>query len=224
MNFAASKSPLVIKGPTVTGGPDSQVANAANLVNIANAWKSNRASSPDFDEISATAMQARADEAATLLGVEADIRSQGLASIAGIKIADMQADAERSAARDKARGSMWGSAITAIGTLGGALLLSDRSTKENIENIENALITLRALRPVTYNYTEEFSQNSHRLHHGFIAQEYIEVMPDATYYDGEKEKLCIDTSELISLLVKAVQELETKVTRLEAANALVGAK
>ena len=38
-----------------------------------------------------------------------------------------------------------------------------------------------------------------RMHHGFIAQEYKEVMPDATYYDEEYEKLCIDTNDLIGL-------------------------
>ena len=62
------------------------------------------------------------------------------------------------------------------------------------------------------------------MHHGFIAQEYKEVVPDATYYDSDSDKLCIDTSDLIGLLVRAVQQLETKVTRLEAANALVGVK
>ena len=49
-------------------------------------------------------------------------------------------------------------------------------------------------------------------------------MPDATYYDEEFGKYCIDTADLIGLLVRAVQQLETKVTRLEAANALVGMK
>ena len=49
-------------------------------------------------------------------------------------------------------------------------------------------------------------------------------MPDATYFDDSIGKMCIDTGELIGLLVRAVQQLETKVTRLEAANALVGIK
>ena len=45
-------------------------------------------------------------------------------------------------------------------------------------------------------------------------------MPDATYYDSELDKLCIDTGELIALLVRANQELQIRVTRLEAKNAL----
>ena len=60
-----------------------------------------------------------------------------------------------------------------------------------------------------------------RMHHGFIAQDYEKVMPDATYYDEELGKMCIDTSELIGLLVRSYNSLKP-VLRMEAANALVG--
>ena len=45
-------------------------------------------------------------------------------------------------------------------------------------------------------------------------------MPDATYYDETIGKLCIDPTELISLLVKANQELQARVSRMEAKQAL----
>ena len=45
-------------------------------------------------------------------------------------------------------------------------------------------------------------------------------MPDATYVDGSTNKLCIDTAELIALLVRANQELQYRVTKLEASRAL----
>ena len=41
-------------------------------------------------------------------------------------------------------------------------------------------------------------------------------MPDATYRDESTGKLCIDPIELIGLLVRANQQLETRLTRLEA--------
>ena len=97
-----------------------------------------------------------------------------------------------------------GSAFGAIGSIGGALIgLSDESTKHTVERIEDAL-ALRELKPVTF-YKEEYSMNPERMHHGFIAQDYGKVMPDATY-DEELGKMCIDTSELISLLVRSVQQ------------------
>jgi hypothetical protein len=45
-------------------------------------------------------------------------------------------------------------------------------------------------------------------------------MPDATYYDETIGKLCIDTGDLIALLVRANQQLETRLTYLEAKQAL----
>jgi len=109
-------------------------------------------------------------------------------------------------------------------TLAGAAFFSDETTKNTIEKIEDGLAQLRGLQPVTYYYNEEYSSSPERLHHGFIAQEYQKVMPDATYYDESTGKLCIDTAELIALLVRGIQQLETRVTRMEAAHALIGAK
>jgi hypothetical protein len=45
-------------------------------------------------------------------------------------------------------------------------------------------------------------------------------MPDATYFDEAIGKMCIDTNELIALLVRANQQLESRVVRLEAKQAL----
>lgn len=223
MNFAASKIPLGIQGPTITGGPGSNVGNAAQAVNLSNVWKSNRANSPKFDQIGATAMATRSDERATAIGVEADVRAQGIASLAAMKAAKIQAKGQKDAAQAEAKGSMFGSALSTAATIGSALLFaSDEKTKENIEAIDDALSTLRQLRPVTFNYKEEWSGSPERVHHGFIAQEYQKVLPDATYYDHEYGVLCIDTVDLIGLLVRSVQQLQTKVTRLEAQNALVG--
>ncbi len=101
--------------------------------------------------------------------------------------------------------------------------MSDSTTKHDIEPLEDALTTLRNLKPVTFYYNEEYSSSPERLHHGFIAQEYQEVMPDATYYDESIGKLAIDTGDLIAILVSAVQTLESRVSRMEAKNALVGA-
>ena len=67
-----------------------------------------------------------------------------------------------------------------------------RATKNTVEKIDNALKTLRELKPVTFYYNEEYSSSPERLHYGFIAQEYQKVMPDATYFDESIGKLCIE--------------------------------
>ena len=106
-----------------------------------------------------------------------------------------------------------------IGLLG-SVLMSDVRSKNTIESIDDALSTLRQLKPVTFYYNEEYSSNPERIHNGFIAQDYAKVLPAATYYDDSLDRLCIDTNELIALLVRAVQQLESRVTRMEAKSVL----
>ena len=211
-------------GPVITGGPGYN-QNAADLVSLGNSYKSLRNSSTRFDEIGATSIANRSAERATAMKTEAEAHATGLSTLADVKSNKIIADAQKEAAQSQAQGSMMGSALGAIGSIGGALIgLSDETTKENIQRIDDALSTLRQLKPVTFNYKEEYSTEYNRMHHGFVAQDYIKVLPDATYNDSSINKLCIDTGDLIGLLVRAVQQLETKVTRLEAQNALQGVK
>lgn len=141
-----------------------------------------------------------------------------------LEILENEINAASKAAQKQASANTTNSLIKVGGTLLGAALMSDETTKNTIEKIEDALSQLRGLQPVTYYYNEEYSSSPERLHHGFIAQEYQKVMPDATYFDESTGKLCIDTAELIALLVRGIQQLETRVTRMEAAHALIGAK
>ena len=140
--------------------------------------------------------------------------------------AKLVAEASKEAAETAASAQKKAAGIGAFATIAsaGIGLLSDETTKDTIEKIDDALSTLRELKPVTFHYKEEFSTAPERKHYGFIAQDYQKVMPDATYYDESIGKLCIDPSELISLLVRANQQLEVRVARLEAKQALAGVK
>jgi len=212
------------QGPAITGGAGFS-SSLGNTVNLGNAYGSLRRTGTRFDELAATSVANRAAERATATEMEAAAHATGLSTMADVKSSKMIAKAQEAAAKSQASGSMMGSALGAIGSIGGALIgLSDESTKHTVERIEDALATLRNLKPVTFYYKEEFSMSPERMHHGFIAQDYAKVMPDATYYDEELGKMCIDTSELIGLLVRSVQQLETRIARMEAANALVGVK
>jgi hypothetical protein len=202
-----------------TGG-----AGAAGMATVGQVNRQLRSASPDFGGLGARSVLIDGAMRRAASDAEADVTAKGMI---------MQEETEQSfkdyaqqvtgnAKRNQA--STFGNVLKTGLMLGGMALMSDKTIKNTIENISDALSTLRELRPVSFYYNEEYSSNPERLHHGFIAQEYQKVLPDATYFDESNGKLCIDTGDLIGILVRAVQELEVKVTRLEAANALTGVK
>lgn len=199
-------------------------AAAAGLASVSENFAALRRGAPNYGKMGQNAVAAAAavergvnDADTAALNASIDYRS-------AVEVAKLKADAAMDAAEKQASASKTGSVIKAGATLIGAAIMSDETTKNTIQKIDDALSTLRGLKPVTYYYNEEYSSNPERLHHGFIAQEYQTVMPDATYFDESTGKLCIDTGELIALLVRGIQQLETRVARMEAANALVGVK
>jgi len=113
---------------------------------------------------------------------------------------------------------------------------SDRRIKKDIENSELGLDFINDLRPVTFKkkapseYPQEFDQynadktersNPNKKHYGFIAQEVKEAMDKAGHSDfpvwkenkdGMQE---LGETELITPLIKAVQELSTEINQLK---------
>lgn len=223
--FAGRGHDLNLSAVELSGGPVSNSAGAAGNVNLGSNYNALAKRGVRYDQMAADWIEDRAQEENANTEALANTYGQGISSATAIKAAEIKGEAAKAAADKAAGASKTSSAIGGIASVvtAGIGLLSDESTKHTIERIENACSTLRQLKPVTYYYKEEYSSSPERLHHGFIAQDYKEVMPDATYYDYEINKLCIDTGELIALLVRANQELETRITRLEASNSLAGA-
>jgi hypothetical protein len=202
-------------------------AGAAQQGQLSAIYDDLRKKSPEYGEITRNSLAARGLVNRAGMQAESSIHSQGLAAEGQIKAAKIEADAAKAAASAEAKGSMIGSAFSALGSVGGALAMgalmpSDETIKNTIEELDDALSLLRELRPVSFYYNEEYTLDPHRLHYGFIAQEYQEHMPDATYFDESLGKLCIDTNELIGLLVRSIQQLETRIQRMEAKEALAG--
>ena len=228
--FAGTRAPQVSIGqglgrsgigqikPMAFDPGSSQAGSAADAVSTGAIFGELRNKSPKYDEIANTAQTIRANEQIAGMQAEATAAQAGIQAAANVAAAEETAkgiEAQASAAKT-------GGAMSAIGGIASAAigLFSDETTKDNIERIDDALATLRQLKPVTFQYKEEFSTSPERLHHGFVAQEFQKVLPDATYVDGSTGKLCIDTSDVIGLLVRANQQLETRIARLEAKQAL----
>jgi hypothetical protein len=111
--------------------------------------------------------------------------------------------------------------IGSIQTSGSATVYntsSDYRLKKDILPMTGALTTVSQLKPVTYKWKADGSAGQ-----GFIAHELQAIVPDcvsgekdAVDEDGKPVHQGIDTSFLVATLTAAIQELNAKVTALEA--------
>ena len=206
--------PISIK----SAGVKSNAAEGYGMNPVGDIYKGIMDEMPETDKIVDATLNNRAEERMNAWRAESQMAQAGIQAAATVASAEETAKGLNA----QAAAAQKGGAMSAIGGIASAAigLISDEETKHTIDAIESACEVLRELRPVTFFYKEEYSASPERMHYGFIAQEYQKVMPDATYYDESIGKLCIDPIELISLLVRANQELETRITRLEAKQAL----
>ncbi len=84
------------------------------------------------------------------------------------------------------------------------------ATKENIQDITNALPMIRKFHPVLYDSVKVKDDKNVP---GLIAEEVNEIYPELT--ESKKEELVgVHYTRLIPILVKGIQELDQKVERL----------
>lgn len=107
---------------------------------------------------------------------------------------------------------------------------SDRSLKEEIETLEDAMATIMHLNPTTYKFKGNGKYNGLNLstgqHYGLIAQEVEEVLPSLvktnthTYNENGVTKSMdyksMNYTELIPFLIKAIQEQQQEIDGLKA--------
>lgn len=98
--------------------------------------------------------------------------------------------------------------------------VSDQRLKENIRDLDDGLSTILALKPRKFDWKEGKGKDI-KDDRGFIAQEFEQVFPDMidTWKDpapeGEEPYKAV-RPDLIPVLVKAIQELTTRLEALEA--------
>lgn len=88
---------------------------------------------------------------------------------------------------------------------------SDARLKRDITPITNAEQIINNLRPVTYKWNGDTGDN---IHHGFIAQEVEEVMPENVSVD-KNGMLGINYSEFIAPMIAVMQSQEERIAELE---------
>lgn len=93
---------------------------------------------------------------------------------------------------------------------------SDLSLKKNVQEIDNVLEHVLALRPVTWHWQAD-SQDAH-LKYGFIAQDVEKVFPnlieEKEWEDGSIRKH-MSGYDLIPYLTQALKEQQTQIAELQ---------
>ncbi len=109
--------------------------------------------------------------------------------------------------------------VTTSGTSTSYNTSSDHRLKENVNYTWDATTRLKQLKPARFNFISDADTTVD----GFLAHEAQAVVPecvtgakDAVDADGNPEYQGIDQSKLVPLLVKTIQELEARITALEA--------
>ena len=95
---------------------------------------------------------------------------------------------------------------------------SDANIKENIVDLDSSLNIVNNLKPVIFNYINT-SVNNDTKHLGFIAQDVYQILENKDYLNSivrsDGETLSIAYSNLIPILVKAIQEQNALIKALE---------
>ena len=101
--------------------------------------------------------------------------------------------------------------LSASGDITAFASFSDRTLKENIEPIENALDKVNSIGGYTFNYID--APEKGRVP-GVIAQELQQVLPEAVY-ETDEGKMAVRYDNTIALLVEAIKELKQQVDELK---------
>ena len=109
-------------------------------------------------------------------------------------------------------GSVWSK--VGYQTTGGTWTNSDKRRKENIEISKYGLNEVLQLKPKKFNYKLDERKIKNL---GFIAQDVIDLIPESvqTDIDGQEEYYAMNYSNLVPVLVKAIQELKQEIDTLK---------
>ncbi|MBY0425964.1 MAG: tail fiber domain-containing protein, partial [Cytophagales bacterium] len=91
--------------------------------------------------------------------------------------------------------------------------VSDIRAKENIKPLEDVLPVLQELNIIRFNYKPEFKDDKRYI--GVIAQEIVKNYPEFVYHDAKADRYVVYYDKLVSLAIKGIQELNSKIIAQE---------
>ena len=92
--------------------------------------------------------------------------------------------------------------------------ISDERQKKNISPLNYGLEKVMQINPIRFDYNSDVSENGKRI--GFSAQNLRPIIPEAVSEDVEMDVLSVASTELVPVLVKAIQEQQAIIDELKA--------
>ena len=104
--------------------------------------------------------------------------------------------------------------LTVNGNIGASAYVtnSDKRLKTNIQNLSYGLKEVLALQPVKYNWRKTPNGDKQI---GLIAQDVRKVIPEVVVGDATKEKLGLNYTELVPVLINAIKEQQKQIDDLK---------
>jgi hypothetical protein len=97
------------------------------------------------------------------------------------------------------------------------LYLSDARLKSDVQPLDNGLVTLMKLRPVSFTWNKDVvGEKSGSSDIGFIAQEVAKLVPEAVVQESSSGMYAVDYPKLVPVLVQAIQEQQKQIDSLRA--------
>ncbi|MCF8359891.1 MAG: tail fiber domain-containing protein [Prolixibacteraceae bacterium] len=115
------------------------------------------------------------------------------------------------------------------------LLTSDKRLKENFRSIDNSLEKVLQLEGKKFDYIADASDSTgdekekqkrikmKKDQLGFVAQEVIEILPEAVHYEEEADRYYINYDAIIPVIVEALKVLSSEVDELKNKSSLKSA-
>ena len=92
--------------------------------------------------------------------------------------------------------------------------VSDITVKENIKPIEYGLSEILKMKPVWFDFIDEYKNYGQGRQNGNIAQDMQQIIPEAIFTTPSTNKMGINYDQLHAIYIKAIQELNDKIEKL----------
>jgi hypothetical protein len=93
--------------------------------------------------------------------------------------------------------------------------VSDVSVKQNIQSIGYGLNEIVKMNPVWFEFIDNYKNFGEGRQNGNIAQEMHSIIPEAVFTTPSTGKMGINYDQLHAVYIKAIQELNNRITQLE---------